>query len=76
MDGSIVASTQTSILEQQILSFSDLKIGMKLEVKVVSIENYGVLVNLTPNRKSKFLKGSIPNIHLSDTQITKPHLEI
>ncbi|XP_070539661.1 protein RRP5 homolog [Ptychodera flava] len=67
LDGIAIATMKSSTIDKAFLVQSDVKIGMKVEVTVANINNYGIQVQVTNN-----IRGFIPHLHIADVPLKNP----
>eukprot|EP00873_Tetraselmis_striata_P003989 jgi/Tetstr1/424253/TSEL_014822.t1 len=68
VDGIAVLSTKPDVVEQQLLSHADVKVGDMVKGTVASVEEYGLLVKLTAS-----IKGVCPTMHMSESGSVGAH---
>ncbi|KAJ3286606.1 hypothetical protein HK104_008958, partial [Borealophlyctis nickersoniae] len=66
-DGLTLVTFQESIINQAYMRYEDIKAGTIIKGKILKLESYGVLVEITNN-----IRGLCPKRHLSDVELTKP----
>ena len=62
VDGVAVGTMRPDVVEQQLLSHSDVKVGATVKGTVAAVEDFGIIVQLTPT-----IKAVCPTLHMSDS---------
>eukprot|EP01083_Nonionella_stella_P143151 444230_1 len=77
MDGIALVTMKKSVIDQKIIRLSDVQPSMKVQARILKIESFGLLCTLTPSLKEKarHIRAVVPNSHMAETRVTKPHLK-
>ncbi|XP_057591488.1 protein RRP5 homolog isoform X2 [Hippopotamus amphibius kiboko] len=67
MDELVLLSLRTSVIEAQFLSYHDIKPGVLVKGKVMTIKPYGMLVKM-----GRQMRGLVPPLHLADILMKNP----
>lgn len=62
MDGVAVMTMRPDVVEQLLLSHADVSVGQMIIGTIVKVEDYGLVVQLTPS-----IKALCPTLHMSDS---------
>ncbi|EDV20036.1 uncharacterized protein TRIADDRAFT_61471 [Trichoplax adhaerens] len=67
IDELAIITMQQSVLEQQFISYKDIKPGTLVMGKIISLEDFGILVQVTDH-----IKALCPRLHMSDITLKHP----
>uniref|UniRef100_A0ABM0MCT6 Protein RRP5 homolog n=1 Tax=Saccoglossus kowalevskii TaxID=10224 RepID=A0ABM0MCT6_SACKO len=67
LDGLVLASMKSSVISQKFLTYSDIKVGMKIEAKIKAFYKSGLNVEVSDR-----IQGFIPRLHIDDVPLTNP----